>query len=134
MATLSRRPRRGSAQAWTHSPPSSRRKATPARAPSTRTAGSRSGYACNFERRATGPQRLRLPKVSSAVEVTLNGEVIGARAWEPYEFELPELRESGNRLEVAVFSAAANKYYDGTPYRQHSEPSGLLAPPVILRS
>jgi len=93
-------------------------------------------YACSFDRRSPGPGRLRLrlPKVSAAAEVTLNGEAIGARAWEPYEFDLPELRESGNRLEIAVYSAAANKYYDGTGYRQHAEPSGLLAPPVIATS
>lgn len=75
-----------------------------------------------------------MPKVSAAAKVTLNGENIGARAWEPYEFELSELRETGNRLEIAVFSAGANKYYNGTPYRQLSEPSGLLAPSAIVSS
>jgi hypothetical protein len=89
-------------------------------------------YACEFAAPGTGPHRLRLPKVSAAVEVTLNGEAIGARGWEPYEFDLPALRESGNRLEITVFSAGANKYYDGSPYRQHPDPSGLLAPPEIL--
>lgn len=89
-------------------------------------------YACTFDRNASRPRRLRLPLVSAAVEVALNGRAIGSKAWEPYEFELPELRQTANRLEITVFSAAANKYYSGTPYRQHPEPSGLLAAPTLI--
>jgi hypothetical protein len=89
-------------------------------------------YTCTFDRNASRPRRLRLPRVSAAVEVTLNGRATGSRAWEPFEFELPELRDTANQLEITVFSAAANKYYSGTPYRQHPEPSGLLAAPTLI--
>jgi hypothetical protein len=71
--------------------------------------------------------------VRAGVEVTLNGEVLGQRAWAPYEFELPAtiLRATANHLQVVVYSAAGNKYYAGTPYQARPEPSGLLQPPVL---
>lgn len=93
-------------------------------------------YACEFDRPADGGWRLRFPAVRAAVEVTLNGQPVGARGWAPYEFALPDelLRPVGNRLEVAVFSAAGNKYYAGTPYQPAPEASGVLEPPLLIAS
>jgi hypothetical protein len=90
-------------------------------------------YSCQFDRPSPGAWRLRLPDVRAAAEVRLNGELIGARAWAPYEFELPAgiLRPTANQLEVVVYSAAGNKYYAGTPYQEQPEASGLLQPPVL---
>jgi hypothetical protein len=91
-------------------------------------------YACQFDRPGDGTWQLRIPSVRTAVEVRLNGELIGRQAWAPYEFDLPErlLRPAGNALEVAVYSAAANKYYNGSPFQDQPEPSGLLAPPMLV--
>jgi hypothetical protein len=91
-------------------------------------------YECQFDRPGTGTWQLRIPSVRTAVEVRLNGELIGRRAWAPYDFDLPErlLRPAGNTLEIAVYSAAGNKYYSGSPFQDHPEPSGLVAPPVLL--
>ncbi|MGI9009119.1 MAG: hypothetical protein ACR2FU_23525 [Streptosporangiaceae bacterium] len=93
-------------------------------------------YCCEFDRPADGGWRLRLPAVRAAVEVTLNGQPVGGRGWAPFEFALPDdlLRPAGNRLEIAVFSAAGNKYYAGTPYQAAPEASGLLRPPVLVAS
>ena len=92
-------------------------------------------YACQFDLPGDGTWQLRIPSVRTAVEVRLNGELIGRHAWAPYEFDLPErlLRPVGNTLEIAVYSAAANKYYKGSPFQDHPEPSGLIAPPVLAR-
>ena len=35
---------------------------------------------------------------------------------------------------IAVFSAAGNKYYAGTPYQAEPEASGLLRPPLLIAS
>ena len=101
-------------------------------------------YSCEFDRPADGGSgggsgggwRLRLPAVRAAAEVTLNGQPVGRRGWAPYEFALPDdlLRPAGNRLEIAVYSAAGNKYYAGTPYQAGPEASGLLRPPVLVSS
>jgi len=90
-------------------------------------------YSCQFDRPSPGAWQLRLPAVRAAAEVTLNGQLIGKRAWAPYEFELPAdiLRPEANHLEVVVYSAAGNKYYAGTPYQARPEPSGLLQPPIL---
>jgi hypothetical protein len=91
-------------------------------------------YSCQFEPPAGQAWRLRLPAVRTAVEVKLNGEVLGRQAWAPYEFPLPPelLRPHDNQLEIAVFSAAGNKYYSGTPYQSRPEASGLVAVPVLV--
>lgn len=91
-------------------------------------------YTCQFDRPAAGAWQLRLPAVRTAVEVTLNGQAIGGRAWAPYEFRLPAelLLPTGNHLAIAVYSAAGNKYYAGTPYQAVPEASGLLQPPVLV--
>jgi hypothetical protein len=99
--------------------------------------GSYSGvgyYTCQFDRPPGGSWRLRIPSVRTAVEVRLNGHLVGGRAWIPYEFDLPEglLQAAGNTLEIAVFSAAGNKYYSGSPFQDGPEPSGLLAPPLLV--
>ena len=93
-------------------------------------------YACQFDRPGDGAWQLRIPSVRTAVEVRLNGELIGRRAWAPYVFDLPEplLRQARNILEIAVFSAAGNKYYGGSPFQDQPEPSGLTAPPVLVSS
>jgi hypothetical protein len=79
-------------------------------------------------------QLIRLPVVRTAVEVRLNGEKAGSQAWAPYTFPLPArlLRQTGNELEITVFSAASNKYYGGTPYQVTPEASGLLGAPVLI--
>jgi hypothetical protein len=91
-------------------------------------------YSCDFDRPSDDAWQLRLPAVRAAVEVTLNGQTVGGRAWAPYEFSLPRglLQPTGNHLEIAVFSAAGNKYYAGTPYQAAPEASGLLCPPVLV--
>ncbi len=89
-------------------------------------------YTCTFDRPDARTWRLRLPRLSSAAEVRINGHLAGRRGWEPWEFDLPGLRDSGNKLEVAVYSTAANKYYDGTPFRNGPEPCGILAIPVLV--
>jgi hypothetical protein len=91
-------------------------------------------YSCRFDRPSAGTWRLRLPAVRTAVEVTLNGQLIGSGAWSPFEFNLPSdlLRPTGNDLQIAVYSAAGNKYYSGTPFQVTPEASGLLRPPVLV--
>jgi hypothetical protein len=66
--------------------------------------------------------------------VRLNGELIGGQAWAPYDFDLPErlLRPVGNTLEIAVYSTAANKYNNGSPFQDHPEACGLVAAPVLV--
>lgn len=77
---------------------------------------------------------LHLPVVNTAVVVTLNGRVVGSRAWSPHTFVLPraQVLKGANSLSLTVFSAAANHYYGGTPYQDGPEPSGLGAAPLLL--
>ena len=91
-------------------------------------------YSCQFDLPSEGAWQLRLPAVRAAARVTLNGHAVGGQAWAPYEFRLPPelLQPTGNHLEVAVFSAAGNRYYAGTPYQAAPEASGLLRPPVLV--
>jgi hypothetical protein len=91
-------------------------------------------YTCRFDRPSDGTWQLHIPSARTAVEVRLNGELIGRQAWAPYEFDLPGrlLRPAGNTLEIDVYSAAANKYYNGSPFQDHPEPSGLVVPPVLV--
>ena len=89
-------------------------------------------YTCSFDRPDSRTWRLRLPAVSAAADVSLNGCRVGRRGWAPYEFELTGLRERDNELTITVFSTAANKYYSGTPFRAQPQPSGLLAAPVLI--
>jgi hypothetical protein len=91
-------------------------------------------YTCHFDAPpGVGPIMLSLPIVHTAVEVRLNDEPVGSRAWAPYEFVIDRdlLRDHGNELELKVFSSGGNKYYGGTPFQNEPEPSGLGAVPNI---
>ncbi|MCY0898057.1 MAG: carbohydrate-binding protein [Firmicutes bacterium] len=94
-------------------------------------------YSCTFSLpHSVGAERwvLHLPSVATAVEVTLNGVMIGRRAWAPYAFTIPPglLRSQANHLELRVYNTAANQYLAGTPYAGQQAPSGLLAPPYLV--
>jgi hypothetical protein len=91
-------------------------------------------YSCHFDApQSEGSMLLTLPIVHTAVEVRLNSELVGRRAWAPYEFVLDRnlLRDGSNELELKVFSSAGNKYYGGTPFQDDPEPSGLGGVPII---
>ena len=76
---------------------------------------------------------LVLPTVHAAVEVRLNGETLGRRAWAPYVFALPPalVKDADNDLELRVYSSAGNKYLAGTGFQEHPAASGLAAVPVL---
>jgi hypothetical protein len=96
-------------------------------------------YRCTFDLPGdpeAGPWTLELPAVHCAVEARLNDVPLGMRGWSPYRLVVPceALRERGNELELAVASAAANRYYAGTPYQDGLQPSGLAGAPTLTRS
>jgi hypothetical protein len=76
---------------------------------------------------------LMLPEVHTAAEAFLNGRALGQRGWRPYRFSIPDgtLRSGSNDLRIRVYSAAANKYYAGTPFQTGKDPSGLSAAPIL---
>lgn len=79
---------------------------------------------------------LALPEVNCAVSATLNDTYLGARAWRPFRFVIPPttLRPAENRLTLKVSNTAANYYYGETPFQAGFQPSGITAPPQIVRS
>jgi hypothetical protein len=96
-------------------------------------------YRCTFDLPGdpeAGPWTLELPAVHCAVEARLNDVPLGMRGWSPYRLVVPceALRERENELEFAVASAAANRYYAGTPYQDGLQPSGLAGAPTLTRS
>jgi hypothetical protein len=77
---------------------------------------------------------LDLPLVHTAVTVTLDGHEVACLGWPPYRVALGRLGIGKHHLTLAVSNTAANRYYAGTPYRRaRDEPSGLGAPPRLIR-
>jgi hypothetical protein len=83
-----------------------------------------------------GTWELELPGVQTAAEASLNGSPLGRRGWRPYRFPIPRglLQTGSNDLSIRVYSAAANKYYAGTPFQIGKDPSGLTAPPTLVET
>ena len=92
-------------------------------------------YVCEIPT-VTDQQRLVLPAVGGAVEVLLDGELVGTAGWAPYSFVLPARTTNADRYElrVRVSPPAANRFYAGTGLRPVPEPCGLLAPPIIVHN
>jgi hypothetical protein len=94
-------------------------------------------YECSFSLPEAYPAfdwELVFDRVETALEVYLNGELVGSRAWPPYTLILPKSRltTSGNRLEVRVSNTAGNRYYHNTPFGgSDPTPSGIIGPPQI---
>jgi hypothetical protein len=94
-------------------------------------------YACSFELSQDGAERawsIVFPVVDTALSVEVNGVSLGRRGWRPYRFDVPAgvLRPGANALSARVLSAAANRYYAGTPYAPDGPaPSGLGAAPRL---
>jgi hypothetical protein len=53
---------------------------------------------------------LRFARLVDSAELRLNGHSLGARAWAPWEWALPELRRGRNRFELTVHGTAGNKH------------------------
>lgn len=92
-----------------------------------------------YRRRVEAPEGervlLHLPGCTDAVELLLNGQSAGARAWPPYVFELTEfLRPGANEIELRVSNTLGNLIthtYAGAPPLALPT-SGLTAPPRLL--
>jgi len=82
-----------------------------------------------------GRRALHLPKCTDAVEVHLNGEPCGVRAWTPYVFDLtPHLRKGENEVEIRVHNTLGNiitETYGGARPAEFPV-SGMLSPPRLL--
>ena len=64
---------------------------------------------------------LRFAKVGDLVDVRLNGESVGVRAWPPYEVEVTgKLRRGKNEIEIRIANTLHNLF------RRDRRPSGLL--------
>lgn len=64
---------------------------------------------------------LRFAKVGDLVDVRLNGEAVGVRAWPPYEVEVTgKLRPGKNEIEIRIANTLHNLF------RLDRRPSGLL--------
>jgi len=79
---------------------------------------------------------LHLPACTDAVEVLVNGQSAGARAWPPCVFDLTRLGRAGdNALEVRVYNTLGNlitRTYAGAAPLEFPR-SGLRAAPRLLR-
>jgi hypothetical protein len=84
-----------------------------------------------------GPIMLDLGRVRGTAEVQVNGQVVGARIWSPYRFDVTEVVRAGeNQVSVLVLNTLA-------PYLQATSPthyvfagqevSGLLGPVRVLK-
>ncbi|MFK0166397.1 carbohydrate-binding protein [Rhizobium sp. NPDC090279] len=81
-----------------------------------------------------GAWSLELPSVHTAATVSIDGRVVGRRAWSPYCFSLGKLKAGTHLLEISVSSTAANRYYAGTPYQgDQIDPCGLSSAPRLIR-
>jgi len=70
---------------------------------------------------------LRFAKVGDLVEVRLNGESAGVRAWPPYDVEVTgRLRPGRNEIEVRIANTLHNLF------RLDRRPSGLLGGVQLL--
>jgi len=92
-------------------------------------------YRRTIERDGTDRLILHLPQCTDAVELRVNGETCGVRAWPPYVFELAGyVRRGANDLEIRVRNTLGNiitETYGGSAPDQPPL-SGLLAPPRLL--
>jgi len=92
-------------------------------------------YRRNVQCSAGEPVALHLPACVDAVEVVVNGQSVGARAWAPYIFDLSAaVREGENELEIRVSNTLGNlitRTYGGAVPPAFPE-SGLRAVPRLL--
>ncbi len=99
--------------------------------------GVRYGTMFTLDARPEGVVELDLGRVRGTAEVWLNGQVIGARVWSPYRFDVTEgLRAGENRLEVVVFNTLA-PYLDAVSPTHYvfpgQEVSGLFGSVRLVR-
>ena len=81
------------------------------------------------------PALLDLGDAYEIVEVTLNGNALGARICPPYRFEVTGLlREGTNELQIDVTNTLAKAWGDQNPFDRSmpQEPSGLVGPVRLL--
>ncbi len=91
-------------------------------------------YQRMFELTELGTWSLELPAVHTAAAVSIDGHVVGRRAWSPYCFPLGKLEAGPHLIEISVSSTAANRYYADTPYQgDQIDPCGLSAAPRLIR-
>ena len=92
-------------------------------------------YRLTLRRESQGPTVLHLPACTDAVEVRVNGQSCGVRAWPPYVFDLTEhLRDGDNGLEIRVHNTLGNiilETYGGRTSKL-TPTSGLKQPPRLL--
>ncbi|MBC7288720.1 MAG: hypothetical protein H5T86_11920, partial [Armatimonadetes bacterium] len=70
---------------------------------------------------------LELSKVADAAEVVVNGRSCGARAWEPWRFDITDAAVAGdNLIEIRVANSMQNLIV------QEPKPSGLLGPARVI--
>ncbi len=80
---------------------------------------------------------LELGRVRGTAEVRVNGELIGARVWSPYRFDISAaVRPGANEIEVSVFNTLAPYLDDASPTTMvfgGQRVSGLLGPVKVVR-
>ena len=86
---------------------------------------------------AAGPQVvLDLGAVRGTVEVSVNGQAVGARIWAPYRFDMSAaVQEGENRLEVLVLNTLAPYLRSTSPTNYvfgPQEVSGLMGPVRVV--
>jgi hypothetical protein len=84
-----------------------------------------------------GATVLELGRVRGTAEVRVNGELIGARVWSPYRFDISAaVRPGANEIEVSVFNTLAPYLDDASPTTMvfgGQRVSGLLGPVKLVR-
>lgn len=78
-----------------------------------------------------GRVRVEAPAVAGSLLVRLDGVEAGRRGWAPFGVVLEVATAGLHVVELEVASAAGNRYYAGTPWRDGPEPAGLLAEPLF---
>jgi len=91
-------------------------------------------YECSFDLPDAHGVVLDLPHVCVAVEVRLDGHVVGRRARPPFRIGLGQLEAGPHTLTLLVSNTAANRFYASTPYAGEPWPdqSGLTAAPRLF--
>ena len=77
--------------------------------------------------------RLVPSSVYHTMEVKLNGEEQGVRAWPPYELPIGNVKPGMNKVEVFVTNTAGNAMYDGTHYDVEPKALSGIVGPVRLK-